>query len=320
MEKKEAILKTPLAAHAAAAAGAGLPGARAGAEAAGTARPAMPAEARPYPRCLARAEAAAWRCPFKNGGGGRQRAREESSWRSRRRPERAAPASTSRATVKRTQNKPRSGPGSSGSNPQAGVRSGGRRAPANMALRRTVARPGWREEPQPAHTEGPDSGQGPRAPPPRRGVKAKPSPPPPRLAWAERGASRETGSGEGPEDERGAKEMGEKVLFLGLKNGGNRVLFSNLASGGAAVAPPPPPRSPLPRSARARPRPPKPPGRARGLLAPLGADSPPSSPPRPRPSARPAPTVRPDRRSPRPARAPSQAVRERSEPGRPSPG
>lgn len=70
MENKEAILKGPPAAHAAAAASAGLPGARAGAEAAESKRPANPAEARPYPPRLARAEAAAWRCPFKKGGGG----------------------------------------------------------------------------------------------------------------------------------------------------------------------------------------------------------------------------------------------------------
>lgn len=55
VEKKDAILKGPLAAHAAAAASAGLPGARAGTETAGTANPA---EARPQPCCLARAEAA----------------------------------------------------------------------------------------------------------------------------------------------------------------------------------------------------------------------------------------------------------------------
>lgn len=163
MENKEAILKGPPAAHAAAAASAGLPGARAGAEAAETARPASPAEARRYPGRLAWAEAAAWRCPFKKGGGGRQRTPQESGRRRRWRPQRAAPASASRAPARRTEKKPPAQPGSGGPNPQAGLRGGGRQAPANMALCWTAARPGWREEPQPAHTEGPDSGQGPRA-------------------------------------------------------------------------------------------------------------------------------------------------------------
>lgn len=113
--------------------------------------------------------------------------------------------------------------------------------------------------------------------------------------------------------------MGAKVLFLGLKNGGNRVLFSNLASGGAAVAPPPPPGSPLPRSARAKPRPPKPPGARGGSSPPSEADSPLLT-LRPLASARPAPTARPDRRSPRPARAPSAAGPGRADPGGPSPG
>lgn len=71
----------------------------------------------PHPGRLARAEAAAWRCPFKKGGGGRQRAREDSSQkrtRVRRGLEseesaaaaRAASASASRAPARREQNKP----------------------------------------------------------------------------------------------------------------------------------------------------------------------------------------------------------------------
>lgn len=128
------------------------------------------------------------------------------------------------------------------------------------------------------------------------------------------------GSGEGPEDERGAREMGAKVLFLGLKNGGNRVLFSNLASGGAVVAPPPPPGSPLPRPARSRPRPPKPPG-ARG-----GSSPPPQRPTAP--SSLHGLCPRPGRRQPRgptggvpapPEPLPRPARGARS-PGGPSPG
>lgn len=54
--------------------------------------------------------------------------------------------------------------------------------------------------------------------------------------------------------------MGGKVLFLGLKNGGNHVLFFKLGLERGGVAPPTPPGSPLPRFARARPRPLEPPG------------------------------------------------------------
>lgn len=50
--------------------------------------------------------------------------------------------------------------GRAGPSPQASSRGGGRRVPANMALCRPVARPGWRVEPLPAHTEGPTSRAG----------------------------------------------------------------------------------------------------------------------------------------------------------------
>ncbi|XP_070336308.1 hemogen isoform X3 [Odocoileus virginianus] len=98
--------------------------------------------------------------------------------------------------------------------------------------------------------------------------------------------------------------MEEKVLFLGLKNGGNRVLFSNLAWGGAAVAPPTPPGL-APPPLRARPAAPAlAPWRPRGLPVPLRGEEPPSCPSAP---ARvwPAPTARPSLRRPSPApRAP----------------
>lgn len=82
----------------------GGPGARARTEAA---QPASPAEARPCPRRSTRAEAVAWRCPFKKGGGRRQRAQEMS----RRRPERAAPARASQALARRAPYKPQARPG-----------------------------------------------------------------------------------------------------------------------------------------------------------------------------------------------------------------
>lgn len=63
--------------------------------------------------------------------------------------------------------------------------------------------------------------------------------------------------------------MGEKVLFLGLKNGGNRVLFSNLASGGAAVAPPPLPGLAPPPLCERQAAPARAPGLPRGLLTSL---------------------------------------------------
>lgn len=89
--------------------------------------------------------------------------------------------------------------------------------------------------------------------------------------------------------------MGEKVLFLGLKNGGNRVLFSNLAWGGAAVAPLRRPDSPLP-APRAPSAPAQAPG-ARGASVP-GRGEAPLLALRPLPGVRPAPTARPGLRRP----------------------
>lgn len=108
--------------------------------------------------------------------------------------------------------------------------------------------------------------------------------------------------------------MEEKVLFLGLKNGGNRVLFSNLAWGGAAVAPPTPPGL-APPPLRALPAAPAlAPWRPRGLPVPLRGEEPPSRPSAPA-RVRPAPTARPSLRRPSPApRAPSPAGLGRAEP------
>lgn len=90
--------------------------------------------------------------------------------------------------------------------------------------------------------------------------------------------------------------MGEKVLFLGLKNGGNRVLFSNLASGGAAVAPPPLPGfAPPPLLARQA-APAQAPRCPRGLLVPFGGKMLPARPSAPALTG-PAPTARSGRRS-----------------------
>ena len=98
--------------------------------------------------------------------------------------------------------------------------------------------------------------------------------------------------------------MEEKVLFLGLKNGGNRVLFSNLARGGAAVAPPTPPGL-APPPLRARPAAPAlAPWRPRGLPVPLRGEEPPTRPSAPA-RVRPGPTARPGLRRPSPAPHPT---------------
>lgn len=101
--------------------------------------------------------------------------------------------------------------------------------------------------------------------------------------------------------------MGEKVLFLGLKNGGNRVLFSNLATGGAAVAPPPLPRLAPPPLRERQAAPARAPGLPRGRLASPPRQKPPSRPVAlsstgPAPTARPGWETLPARLSPLPGR------------------
>lgn len=111
--------------------------------------------------------------------------------------------------------------------------------------------------------------------------------------------------------------MGEKVLFLGLKNGGNRVLFSNLASGGAAVAPPPLPGLAPPPLCERQAAPARAPGLPRGLLTSLRGKKKKTLPrPMALSSTGPAPTARPGWGRPfPPGLAPCPASPGRAKPG-----
>lgn len=104
----------------------------------------------PAPRRLARAGPAPGIALLRTGGSGTERSRQQ---RSRRRSARLPPV---RAEPREAAEKPRAPPGerrpaatagggrAGRAEPAAGSGGGGRRVPANMALCRPVARPGWR--------------------------------------------------------------------------------------------------------------------------------------------------------------------------------
>lgn len=308
MENKEAILKGPPAAHAAAAASAGLPGARAGAEAAESKRPANPAEARPYPPRLARAEAAAWRCPFKKGGGG-----------TAARPTGVEPEE-SVAAAARSSSQCEQSPGEADGKEATGSARQRRPEPTGRLTRRRET--GARQHGALSDHGAPRLARGATARP-HRGARLRAGAPGSATTAQRKGenaaaAAKTAGLGRPgralgdrewgrPRGRQGRKRnRGESFIFRLEKWREQRPFFKlglgrdgGCATSAVRLAPPPL------RARQAAPA--QAPGPARGLLAPLKRPTAPSSPHSPLPSARPVPPARPERRSPRPARAPSAA-------------